>query len=251
LATAQGPFTAASLIAIASVRSHVFAGARLRDAITSQPRSSPRAGRVDDKYVSEIGAPLVELRRRPGGHGAATRSYTASETAVLLLAGLAFMDGLIHVGVAVQSGSEPARYAVALALVAAMQVCSAAILLWRPCRSVLLFVGACNVAIIALLLVARTAGVVIAALPWAPGAVDGLHGLFWCAASLPGAHPGAGAGVANLVETVGQLATITGVLSVAASARLAIARRVVARISPVLAAVLFLSVLYGFGAQAG
>lgn len=200
--------------------------------------------------MSEIGAPLVELRRRGVGRGGEQRSYTASETAVLLLASLAFMGGLIHVGAALDAPRGPLRYTVALALVAFAQMCSAAVVLWRPRRGTLVFLGGFNVALLVLVLLGRAGGALIAQ-QWAPASVSGLHGLLWCAASLPGAHPGAGAGVANLVELAGQLVIVTGAWCVAASAHVALARRLVPRISVVLAGVLFLSVLYGFGAQAG
>jgi hypothetical protein len=200
--------------------------------------------------VSEFGAPLLELPRRRLGAPRAQRRYTAGETAVLLLASIAFMGGLIHVGSTLEATDEPARYTVALALVAAAQMCSAAIVLWRPSRAVLVFLGAFNLGILALLLFARAGGALISQ-RWGPGALGGLHGLLWCAASLPGAHPGAGAGVANLVEIAGQVAIILGAWCVAASARVALAGKLAARISPALAAVLFVSVLYGFGSQAG
>jgi hypothetical protein len=197
--------------------------------------------------VREIGAPLVGLRRG-APRGGAERRYTAGETAVLLAASLAFMGGLIHVGVALDASHEAMRYTIALVLVAAAQMGCAAIVLWRPTRGVLVFLAAFNLGILALLLFARAGGALVSGSPG--GALGGLHGLLWCAASLPGAHPGAGAGVANLVEIAGQVATIAGAACVAASAHVAFARRLVGRISPVLAAVLFLSVLYGFGTQA-
>jgi hypothetical protein len=200
--------------------------------------------------MSDFGAPLLGPPRRHLDWGPRRASYTASETVLLLLAGLALIDGLINVAGAAESSTQ-LRFTLALGLVAATQVCWATWLLWRPSRAALVFGCAFNVAIIALLLLARAGGGAYAASPWSAQVSGGLHVLLWCAASVPGAHPGAGAGAASLVETAGQLATILGAFSVAFGERLAIARVLAARAVPALVAVLFLSVLYGFGAHAG
>jgi hypothetical protein len=58
-------------------------------------------------------------------------------------------------------------------------------------------------------------------------------------------------GVADLVETVGEVVTVIAASSVAMSSSLPFARYVTERIAPVLLTMLLLSALYGVGAHAG
>jgi hypothetical protein len=199
--------------------------------------------------VSVARAPLVELRRRRPDPGRASHAYSARETTILLVACLALVDGLIHVGVALGSPGEGARYTTALILVAAAQLAWAAIVVLRPSAGALVGGIAFNLTVLLLVTFAKTGGGLAGPQTWSH--LGELHGLFWCAASLPGAHAGAGSGLANLVETVGQVTAVAALASVLACERVQLARRLVARSTPVLAAALCLSVLYGFGAQAG
>ena len=147
----------------------------------------------------------------------------------MLVAGVAFIGGLIHIGAAVDHFGEFPVYSLAFVLLASVQVAWAATLLRHPSRRVLLFGCAFNVAIIGLWLASRTIGVPIAPQPWVPE----------------------GVGVADLVETAGELVTVVALLSVVMSSRLPLAQRVAEHIPPVLLAVLLVSVLYGVGAHAG
>jgi hypothetical protein len=166
-------------------------------------------------------------RRGPGG-SQPRASYTTRETVVLLIAAVAFMGGLIHIGAAVDHFNAFPLYTLVFAVLAAVQVAWAATLLWRPSRRVLLFGCAFNIGVVALWVASRTIGVPIAPRVWVPEAV----------------------GVADLVETVGEIVTVLAALSVAMSPRVPLARRVTDRIAPLLVATLFLTALYGVGAHA-
>ena len=177
----------------------------------------------------------IELRRLVGlgrlsPEGSHQRAeYTATETVVLLVAGLAFVDGLIHIGAAVDHYDEFPLYTLVFATLAAVQIAWAATILWRPSRRVLLFGCGFSLAVVALWAASRTVGVPIGPRPWVPEAL----------------------GVADMFETAGELVTAAAVLSVVLSPRLPRARLVTARLAPLLMLVLFLSVLYGAGAHAG
>src|SRR6266568_1164785 len=93
-------------------------------------------------------------QRRDDGRQAPLR-YTSSETVLLFAAALAFTDGLIHVGAAVDHFDEFPLYALVFSLLAAVQITWAAMLLRTPTRPVLLL-GCCfNLAVIALWIVSR------------------------------------------------------------------------------------------------
>jgi hypothetical protein len=172
---------------------------------------------------------LVGLdQSRPGGrHESAV--YTTTETVLLLVAAVVFVDGLIHIGAAVDHFGEFPLYTLVFAVLASVQTGWAAMILRRPSRLVLLSGCAFTVSVVGLWVASRTIGVPIAPRAWVPEAV----------------------GVADLVETVGEIATVIAVLSLVTSPRHPFARHVTERIAPVLIGVLFLSVLYGVGAHAG
>jgi hypothetical protein len=157
-----------------------------------------------------------------------TTVYTATETVLLLVAAVAFIDGLIHIGAAVDHFGEFPLYTLVFAVLATVQMAWAAMILRRPSRLVLLFGCAFTVSVVGLWVASRTIGVPIAPRAWVPEPV----------------------GVADLVETVGEIATVIAVLSLVMSPRHPFARRVTERIAPVLMGVLFVSVLYGVGAHA-
>jgi hypothetical protein len=155
-------------------------------------------------------------------------AYTTTETVLLLAAAVAFVDGLIHIGAAIDHFSEFALYTLVFAVLATVQIAWAAMILWRPSRPVLLLGCAFTVSVIGLWVASRTIGVPIAPRAWVPERV----------------------GVADLVETVGEIATVIAVLSVVMSSRPMVAGQVTRRIAPVLMVVLLVSVLYGVGAHA-
>jgi hypothetical protein len=156
--------------------------------------------------------------------GRATR-----ETVLVLVAGLAFMCGLIHAGAAVDHFDELPLYTLTFGLLAATQMLWAGMVLRGASDRLLLAGGAFNLAIVGLWVLSRTVGVPIAPQAWAPESV----------------------GVADLMETVGEIVVVLAVWSVAFSTRLHLARRVSERIAPLLVLALFLLALFGVGAHAG
>jgi hypothetical protein len=170
---------------------------------------------------------LHALRRDRGSQP--PRSYTASETVVLLVAALSFVDGLIHVGAAVDHFDESLLYAVAFGTIAAAQFGWAAMLVRGPSRRVLLLGCAFNVGVIALWSASRTVGVPFAPRPWVPEPV----------------------GVADLLATLGEITTVIAALGVAMFPQWSAAQRVTERIAQPLLAVLFVSALFGVSAHAG
>jgi hypothetical protein len=171
---------------------------------------------------------LVGLDRSRPGTSDETAVYTTTETVLLLVAAVAFIDGLIHIGAAVDHSGEFPLYTVVFAGLAAVQIAWAAMILRRPSRRVLVLGCAVNVGIIGLWVASRTIGVPIAPRAWVPE----------------------GVGVADLVETLGEAATVIAVLSVVMSPHLAFAQHVTERVAPLLMVALLLSVLYGVGAHA-
>lgn len=171
---------------------------------------------------------LVGVDRPLPGPSQQPAGYTTNETIVLLVASLAFMGGLIHIGAAVDHFSEFPLYTLAFVVLATVQIAWAAMLLRHPSRRVLLFGCALNVGVIGLWVASRTIGVPIAPRAWVPETV----------------------GVADLVETVGELVIVLAALSLVFSSRLPIARGMTERIAPLLLLILLLSALYGVGAHA-
>jgi hypothetical protein len=169
---------------------------------------------------------LDQMRPEASREGAV---YTTTETVLMLVAATAFIDGLIHIGAAVDHFGEFPLYTLVFAVLATVQMSWAAMILLRPSRLVLLSGCAFTVSVVALWVASRTIGVPIAPQAWVPEAV----------------------GVADLVETVGEIATVTAVLSLVLSPRHRFARHVTERMVPVLMMVLLLSVLFGVGAHAG
>ncbi len=165
----------------------------------------------------------------PHADGAADLGRAAADMVLALVAGLAFMCGLIHVGAAVDHFDELPLYTVAFGMLAATQMLWAGAILRRPSERLLLLGGAFNLAVIGLWIVSRTAGLPIAPQAWVPETV----------------------GVADLVETVGELVVVLAVWSVALSTRSPIARRVSENIAPSLVFMLFVMALFGVGAHAG
>jgi hypothetical protein len=172
---------------------------------------------------------LVGLDRPESEGSRPLAGYTSSETVLLLVAGVTFVGGLIHIGAAVDHFREFPLYSLAFVLIAALQLAWAATILRHPSRRVLLLGCVFTTAIIGLWVASRTIGVPIAPRPWVPEAV----------------------GLADLVETIGELVTVIAICSVVMAPRRHLARHVAGHLAPVLLAVLLLSVLYGVGAHAG
>jgi hypothetical protein len=172
---------------------------------------------------------LVGLDEPPSGRDEPPARYTTVQTVVLLVAGVAFMDGLIHIGAAVDHFDEFPLYTLVFSVLATVQIAWAAMILRRPSARVLLLGCAFETGVIALWIASRTVGVPIAPRAWVPEQI----------------------GVADLVETVGEIVTVIAAASVMLSSRAPLARRVTGHIGPVLIVMLFLSALYGVGAHAG
>ncbi|HEV2982602.1 MAG TPA: hypothetical protein VGX51_14330 [Solirubrobacteraceae bacterium] len=165
--------------------------------------------------------PREQQQERPG--------YAARETVLVLTAALVFIDGLIHIGAAVDHFEEFHLYAAAFGVLAAVQIAWAAMLARQPSRRVLLAGCAFSAGVIAMWATSRTVGVPIAPQPWRPEPV----------------------GVADLVETLGETVTVVAVLSVALSPKLRGTERAIRLMPGVLLCVLFASVLFGVAAHAG
>jgi len=155
--------------------------------------------------------------------------YSKSETVLVLVAALAFIGALIHVGAAVDHFGEFPLYTLVFCLLAAGQTAWAAMLVARPSRRVILLGCLFQLGIVALWALSRTVGVPIAPRAWVPEEI----------------------GVADLVATTGELASVVGALCVAMSPRIKFARVATQRMAPVLLAVVLASVLFGVNAHAG
>ncbi|HEX3433003.1 MAG TPA: hypothetical protein VHT25_02975 [Solirubrobacteraceae bacterium] len=155
--------------------------------------------------------------------------YTTTETVLVLAAALVFVGGLIHVGAAVDHFAEFPLYTLVFCSLAAAQFAWAALLLRKPSRRVMLLGCGFELAIVALWVVSRTAGVPIAPTAWVPEEI----------------------GSADLVETIGECVAVIAVLSVVFSARASLTRALVARMAPILLALIVVSALFGTAAHAG
>jgi hypothetical protein len=150
------------------------------------------------------------------------------DSTLLLLAGLAFMGGLIHVGAAVDHASEVPAYTPAFLGVAFAQFVWA-YLLWRgPTRRTLLAGGALCLGVLFVWLLSRTVGVPFGPHPWQPEQL----------------------GVADVVESVDELVAAAVAIALASSSKSPLARRLVDVAPAGLLVVLFVSMLYGLGAHA-
>ncbi len=156
-------------------------------------------------------------------------AYTTRETVLVLIACLAFVGGLIHVGAGVDHYGEYHLYTVVFCGLAVVQTAWAVLLLRGPSRPVVALGAVFQLGVVAVWVLSRTVGVPIAPHPWVPEEV----------------------GVADLVATIGELATVFGVGILLAAPRMARAQRVSTMLAPALLAVLIVSVLFGTGAHAG
>jgi hypothetical protein len=171
----------------------------------------------------------VTSRPRAGGRLPGAERWAESEPVLPLLAGLAFMGGLIHVGAAVDHAAEVPAYTPAFLAVAAGQFVWSW-LLWRgPSRTTMLAGAALSVAVLLVWLASRTVGVPFGPRPWVPESV----------------------GAADVIESADELMAALVAVPLALSGTRATARRSLRVAGPAIVLLLVLSALYGVGAHAG
>jgi hypothetical protein len=147
----------------------------------------------------------------------------------VLVAALAFVGALIHVGAAIDHWAEYHLYTLVFSGLAVLQAGWAVMILRGASRRVLAFGCVMQLGIVALWIVSRTVGVPLAPTAWTPEEV----------------------GIADLAETLGELTTVLAVASVLLDERSS-AVRVARRCMPsVLLFVILISALFGTGAHAG
>jgi hypothetical protein len=153
------------------------------------------------------------------------RDAVASESTVVLIAGLCFLTGIIHVGVAAVDLQQFSSYAPLVVMIAAFQIGWAILVQWRPSRGLLIWGAAISAALVALWVTSRTVGLPVGPRPWVAEPIGGV----------------------DVIAAVAEVAIVLASASVLAAGRSAFARRAVSRMAPALLAVMFISVLYGVG----
>jgi hypothetical protein len=160
---------------------------------------------------------------------AAVPPYTERQTVLVLVAALAFVGALIHVGAAVDHWEEYHLYTLVFSSLAALQACWALLILRGASGRVLALGCILQTGIVALWAVSRTVGVPLAPTAWTPEEI----------------------GIADLTETIGELATVLAVSSVLLAERSSVARSACRWMPPVLLFAILISALFGTGAHAG
>jgi hypothetical protein len=155
--------------------------------------------------------------------------YTEAETVLVLVAALAFVGALIHVGAAVDHWRQYHLYTLAFSCLAALQTTWAAMIVRRRSGRVLLLGCSLQIGIVALWAISRTVGVPLAPQAWTP---EGL-------------------GVADVTETIAELITVVAVLSVLLAGRSKYALAARRWMPSVLVLTIVVSTLFGTGAHAG
>jgi hypothetical protein len=181
-----------------------------------------------------IDGPIAQPPSKGGGAaiapaGTVITPYTEAQTVLVLVAALAFIGALIHVGAAVDHWREYHPYTLVFSCLAAAQVCWALLILRGASRRVLALGCVLQLGIAGLWAVSRTVGVPLAPTAWTPEQI----------------------GIADLTETLGELTTVLAVLSVLLAERsnaVYLARRCMPSI---LLFVILISALFGTGAHAG
>src|SRR5258707_15162771 len=115
-----------------------------------------------------------------------------SDTVLQLDAAVTFIGGMSHIGAGVDHFGEFPLYTLVFCRLAVGQMTWAAMLLRPPSRRVMLLGCVFQAGIVALWALSRTVGVPIAPTPWVPEEI----------------------GVADVVETVGEIASVIAVLCV-------------------------------------
>jgi hypothetical protein len=159
----------------------------------------------------------------------APEPYSEERTILLLVAGLAFIGGLIHVGAAVDHWEEFHLYTLVFSCLALVQAAWATLILRGASRRVLILGCVFQLGVVALWAVSRTVGVPIAPEIWTPEEI----------------------GVADLIETIGEVVTVLAVTSLLLRDRYALARRACSLMVPLLLFMILVSALFGTGAHAG
>ncbi|MDQ6778919.1 MAG: hypothetical protein M3071_22460 [Actinomycetota bacterium] len=148
------------------------------------------------------------------------------ESVIILIAGVSFVAGVIHIAASIDHYRDFAVYTVVFALIATFQI-AWAVTIARGCsRQVLILGAALNFAIIGLWVASRTVGVPIAPRPWVPEDI----------------------GAPDLMATVAESVIVIGTTCALMSLQSPFAQRVLARLAPVLLAAILLCVTFGFGA---
>jgi hypothetical protein len=196
--------------------------------------------------MGETPAPRALPRGRPRQLDLHPAAYTASETTVLLVAGVTVVGGLISVAAAVEQAARFPAYARVYWVLAGIEIAWAALVVWRSSNELLLFGLAFTI-----LELAVWGYVQAAALSRGVGTGGGIHAIFWCTATLGGASSGWHAIGATIVQPLSEAVAALGLSSVLLAQRAALARRITERSAPLLLSVLLLSVLYGVGAHGG
>jgi hypothetical protein len=174
-----------------------------------------------------VNRPLVPASKGRGA--AAALPYTETQTVLVLVAALAFVGALIHLGAAVDHWREYHLYTLAFSCLAALQTCWAWLILRGASRRVLALGCALQLGIVGLWAVSRTVGVPLAPTAWTPEEI----------------------GIADIVETIGEVTTVLAVLSVLLAERSSAARLMRRWMPSILLFVILISALFGTGAHAG
>jgi hypothetical protein len=165
--------------------------------------------------------------RTAAGRGVAP--YSERETVLVMVAALAVIGALIHIGAAVDHWAEYHLYTVVFAAIATLQVLWAVLILRGASDRILVAGCVLQLGTAALWAVSRTVGVPLAPTAWVPEEV----------------------GLPDLMETLGELATVAAVASVLLAGRFDLARRARKLFPGALLVVILLSALFGTGAHAG
>jgi hypothetical protein len=163
------------------------------------------------------------------GRATAILPYSEGQTVLVLVAALAFVGALVHVGAAVDHWEEYHPYTLVFSCLAALQTCWAVLILRGASQRVLTLGCVLQLGIVGLWAVSRTVGVPLAATVWTPERI----------------------GIADLIETIGELTTVLAVLSVLFAERSKAAGLARHWMSLLVLFVILISALFGTGAHAG
>jgi hypothetical protein len=165
------------------------------------------------------GPSLREEDRRTAGDRA------LGDSVALLTAALCALTGVIHVGVTVSDLQQSSSYTPLVAMIAAFQLGWPVLLLLRPSRGALIGGAGVNAAFVVLWVLSRTVGIPVGPHPWVAEPV----------------------GVADTIAAGAEGAIVIAAACLLLARRSAIAAGALARMAPLLASVMFFSVLYGVG----
>lgn len=184
---------------------------------------------MNGREVPSLTSKAITGRYPPKAARSGVVPYSERRTVLILVAALALIGALIHVGAAVDHWAEYHLYTVVFATIAALQVLWAVLILRKGSDRILLAGCVLQLGTAALWAVSRTVGVPLAPTAWVPEGVGG----------------------PDLIETFGELATVVAVASVLLAERFELARRARRVMPGALLLVILLSALLGTGAHAG